>query len=73
MRRAVSAVSVIHEGKEYRVTMSIGVTTFNESDTHEADVLVRADLASYEAKNLGRDNIVVYVSSNDRDSSALFD
>ena len=73
LRRAVSAVSVIHEGKEYRVTMSIGVTTFNESDTHEADVLVRADLASYEAKNLGRDNIVVNVSSNDRDSSALFD
>ncbi|RUR42417.1 sensor domain-containing diguanylate cyclase [Vreelandella populi] len=58
LRQAVSEVSVSHLNKEYRVTLSIGVTSFNDSDTRIEEVLSRADAASYEAKGQGRDGVV---------------
>lgn len=59
LRQSVSEVSVINEGKEYSVTLSIGVTTFGDSDVNVETVLSRADAASYDAKGLGRDSVVV--------------
>nr|WP_051912808.1 diguanylate cyclase [Halomonas sp. TG39a] len=59
LRQSVSEISVTHEGKEYMVTLSIGVTTFDEVDSNVADVLARADAGSYKAKGLGRDGVVV--------------
>ncbi|WP_433923945.1 sensor domain-containing diguanylate cyclase [Vreelandella sp. 21] len=59
LRQAVSEVSVSHEGKEYTVTLSIGVTSFDENDTNYNVALSRADAASYEAKGHGRDSVVV--------------
>ncbi|MBR9902710.1 MAG: diguanylate cyclase [Gammaproteobacteria bacterium] len=59
LRQSVSEISVTHEGKEYMVTLSIGVTTFDEVDSSVADVLARADAGSYKAKGLGRDGVVV--------------
>jgi diguanylate cyclase (GGDEF)-like protein/PAS domain S-box-containing protein len=59
LRQAVSEVSVAHEGKEYSVTLSIGVTSFGDSDVNVEAVLSRADAASYDAKGLGRDSVVV--------------
>ncbi|UYV18009.1 diguanylate cyclase [Halomonas qaidamensis] len=59
LRQAVSEVSVVHEGKEYTVTLSIGVTCFDETDTTVDAALSRADAASYDAKGEGRDSVVV--------------
>ena len=59
LRQAVSEVTVTHEGKEYSVTLSIGVTTFDESDETVDVAISRADAASYEAKGEGRDAVVV--------------
>ncbi|MFB9867428.1 diguanylate cyclase [Vreelandella sulfidaeris] len=59
LRQAVREISVTHQGKEYLVTLSIGVTTFNEADGSVANVLARADAGSYKAKGLGRDGVVV--------------
>ncbi len=59
LRQAVKEISVTHQDKEYLVTLSIGVTTFNEADDSVANVLARADAGSYKAKGLGRDGVVV--------------
>ena len=63
LRQAVSEISVTHLGKEYRVTLSIGVTSFDDRDANTEDALSRADAASYEAKGRGRDSVITKVSS----------
>ncbi len=42
---------------EHRCSASIGVTIFNPFDTNEADILLAADAAMYEAKKAGRNAI----------------
>lgn len=64
LRQAVGDISVTHEGKEYKVTLSIGVTTFDESDASVANILARADAGSYKAKGQGRDGVVVNTSQH---------
>lgn len=64
LRQAVSEVSVVHSGKEYRVTLSIGVTSFDERDASVDDALSRADAASYEAKGKGRNSVVVNAATD---------
>ncbi len=39
------------------VSASIGVSSFEKSDTNEADALVRADTLLYQAKNAGKDAV----------------
>ncbi|MDQ7727311.1 diguanylate cyclase domain-containing protein [Halomonas sp. SpR8] len=68
LRQAVGKVAVTHEGKQYTVTLSVGVTAFNESDTNVADILARADAGSYKAKDQGRDGVVVNTSVNNHNS-----
>ncbi|GAA3896930.1 hypothetical protein GCM10022228_04650 [Halomonas cibimaris] len=72
LRIAVSNIAVTHQGKEYCVTLSIGVTSFIDSDQDVAAALSRADAASYEAKLNGRNALVVNVPDDD-DVPALFD
>jgi diguanylate cyclase (GGDEF)-like protein len=73
LRQAVSEISVTHQGKEYMVTLSIGVTTFDETDSSVADVLARADAGSYEAKDKGRDEVVVNMPQHHDDRMAFLD
>lgn len=72
LRIAVSEVSVTHEGKVYNVTLSMGATRFNENDGSVEDALTRADAASYEAKDRGRNEVVVKLPS-EFDPLSLFD
>ncbi|WP_139788500.1 sensor domain-containing diguanylate cyclase, partial [Halomonas sp. BC1] len=72
LRKAVSDVSVTHEGKEYTVTLSIGVTVFDESDDTVEVALARADAASYDVKGQGRDGVMVKLTG-ESDPVALFD
>ncbi|WGI27337.1 diguanylate cyclase [Halomonas alkaliantarctica] len=65
LRQSVSEISVTHAGKEYIVTLSIGVTTFDEVDSSVVDVLARADAGSYKAKEHGRDGVVVNMPHDD--------
>ena len=73
LRQAVGEISVTHQGKEYMVTLSIGVTTFDEIDASVSHVLARADAGSYEAKGKGRDGVVVNMPQNQEDAMELFD
>lgn len=59
LRLAVSKVAVMQQGKTYNVTLSIGITRFEQDDTNVEEVLFRADAASYQAKGKGRNTIVV--------------
>lgn len=72
LRQSVGEISVTHEGKEYMVTLSIGVTTFSEHDTTIVDVIGRADAGSYEAKDKGRNGVVVNMPL-EPDQETLFD
>ncbi|WP_236645315.1 sensor domain-containing diguanylate cyclase [Aidingimonas lacisalsi] len=58
LQRAVSDVTVIHNGKAYRVTLSMGMTEFLDGDCDIDTVMERADAASYKAKAQGRNMIV---------------
>lgn len=59
LREAIEAVCVEHQGKSYRVTLSLGVTSF-QPDDHDVDSLMqRADQASYRAKAEGRNRTMV--------------
>ncbi|MCG6656271.1 diguanylate cyclase [Halomonas campisalis] len=59
LRQAVSEIGVTHGGREYRVTLSIGVASLQEGDLSIETVLARADAACYRAKSAGRDEVVV--------------
>ncbi|WP_447553339.1 sensor domain-containing diguanylate cyclase [Vreelandella sp. EE22] len=72
LRQAVSEVSVTQAGKQYHVTLSMGVTRFNDTDETVEDSLARADAASYQAKSRGRNEVVVKLPS-EFDPTSLFD
>lgn len=65
LRQAVSEISVAQAGREYHVTLSIGVTTFDEHDGSVEEALERADAGSYHAKDQGRDGVVVNIVSDE--------
>lgn len=54
---------MVHEGHEYRVTSSLGITEFRPGDVDVAALVERADAASYTAKREGRNRLVVDASS----------
>lgn len=59
LRLAIEKTELPMEGKPaLKVTVSIGVTTFVETDTQLDDLLGRADDALYQAKDLGRNRVV---------------
>ncbi len=58
LRQSVETISVEHENKCYKVTLSIGVTVLREGDSHIDIPMQRADRASYQAKEQGRNATV---------------
>ncbi|WP_073434869.1 diguanylate cyclase [Halomonas cupida] len=56
---AINGVEVRHRGCSYRVTPSLGVTEFREGDENIHVLIQRADAACYQAKQRGRNRIVV--------------
>ncbi|WP_245748339.1 sensor domain-containing diguanylate cyclase [Vreelandella subterranea] len=72
--QSVGEISVVHEGKEYSVTLSIGVTTFHEDDGSTDDAVARADAGSYAAKDNGRNGVVINLhDETDTDAVHLFE
>ncbi|RAR62218.1 PAS domain S-box-containing protein/diguanylate cyclase (GGDEF)-like protein [Onishia taeanensis] len=54
----VAGLSVSAEGKDYRVTLSLGAACFLVTDTSIDEILARADDASYQAKRKGRNRTI---------------
>lgn len=61
LRQSVEEITVTHVDKEYSVTLSIGVTRFDDADGSVNEAMARADAASYEAKAQGRNAVVLKV------------
>lgn len=59
LREKVEEYKFIHEGEIITLTVSIGLTKLEESDQTSKDLIYRADLALYRAKDKGRNRIEV--------------
>jgi diguanylate cyclase (GGDEF)-like protein/PAS domain S-box-containing protein len=57
IRESIAAGSLAINGQEIRVTMSIGFATCESDEGDPRDVLARADMALYHAKNAGRNRV----------------
>ena len=60
LRVDISRLALPHNGNLIRTSVSIGLVTFPDEGRTSAELLRRADLAMYEAKRRGRDQIVRY-------------
>lgn len=65
IERAHRFLSVVREpyeidGQSYRVSTSVGVARCTEGDCDAEELMRRADLALYAAKNKGRDNLALF-------------
>jgi diguanylate cyclase (GGDEF)-like protein len=66
IRKAVANHVVIYEDQEIQVRISVGIGQIHKQDGDEQQILRRADMALYRAKNQGR-NRVVYLADDDDD------
>lgn len=57
IRESVSAQPIEVKGQQIRVTLSIGFATCQPEEKDPRDVLARADMALYHAKNSGRNRV----------------
>jgi diguanylate cyclase (GGDEF)-like protein len=60
IRADLSRLAVPHNGAFIRTTASIGLVTYPEDGRSWSELIRRADVAMYEAKRRGRDQIVHY-------------
>jgi len=61
LRSAVESHTILHDGLELKVTISIGVACFPNEEIQDTKTLIScADIALYKAKELGRNQVVVY-------------
>ena len=54
----ISKINPDSEVKTIKVTLSLGVYEMKEND-NECDLLIKADKALYQAKNTGRNKVVI--------------
>ena len=71
IERAHRFLSVIRapyeiEGRTYRISTSVGVARCTEGDCDAEELMRRADLALYAAKEKGRDNLALFEPALDR-------
>ena len=59
IRKTIENSVIEYQGKKINVTVSIGIAVMNEYDTRYEDIISRADIALYQAKNSGRNQVCV--------------
>lgn len=61
---AVNAVRFSREQRSFNVSISVGMTVINQHTRNVGDLLARADIACYAAKDNGRKQLCVYRASD---------
>lgn len=59
IRTLVEQTSIIHKKQKINATISIGVSKVISDDSSHEEVIKRADIALYQAKNSGRNKVVI--------------
>lgn len=59
IRQTIEKIEFIYKKDKVKVTVSIGVSQVREGDKHHNEVFERADVAVYQAKAKGRNQVVV--------------
>ena len=59
LRQKIAGTPLLHQGLTIAVTVSIGISDLNATDTSADAVLMRADEALYQAKRNGRNRVAV--------------
>lgn len=59
IRQTIEKLEFIYKKEKVKVTVSIGVSQAREGDTHPEEVFERADIAVYQAKANGRNQVIV--------------
>lgn len=59
LRQTVADTPVSHDGKLINMTLSIGIATMSTLDTDAGEALERADTALYQAKQQGRNRVIM--------------
>lgn len=72
IKKIFSTPHILKNG-EYYCTMSMGVVTFPDEGDRVADLVQKADVAMYEAKNSGKNRIAKYVSGSTSDANRRLD
>jgi len=72
IKKIFSTPHLLKDG-EYYVTMSMGVVTFPDEGDRVQDLVQKADVAMYEAKNSGKNRIAKYVSGSTSDANRRLD
>lgn len=65
-RRALTVAPFSYGGKSYRITLSIGVATMNQSTHSSSEAMAHADIACHMAKNSGRNQTHIYTEESGR-------
>lgn len=60
IRKEIENLSLRHDKKEVRLTMSFGLAIFPDDANEKSQLIIKADEALYHAKNTGRNRIVAY-------------
>ena len=64
LRQTVKTTPCLINGEAANVTISIGISQFEPTDESKSDILFRSDKAMYKSKQLGRNQVTQYSSSN---------
>ena len=73
IRQRLSNTTIQGLPKDFRVTSSFGATIIESDDQDINAIIHRADLALYQAKNNGRDQIQCLTKSQEKEAQTAFD
>jgi len=62
----INEMAIRYDNANIKVAVSMGVSVFPDHGAGEEDALIRADRALYRAKELGRNQVVVYQDNNNQ-------
>ena len=59
LRRGVKSLKILHKDQEFRISISAGVAALPDHGSNIREVVDHSDLALYQAKTKGRDQVIV--------------